>query len=103
MEILDAILELLADGQWHPINELTTPKQLSALSITKLIMTLNTLEEYNILELSEEWNNDTSDFELSPTVSTCIQKVRLTHPMQKFMRRIKWIERAEKAKLPHHT
>jgi len=81
MEKLDAILELLSDGEWHTLNEISAKKPFTRLPLTDLAQLSHFLAEYDFIELDERLDHFIS--------------VKLTQPPQEFMRKIKWIERAE--------
>lgn len=87
MEIPDSLIESMADGEWHDLNELSTTEGLRKVSMTKLVMTLDVLAEYDFIELSEVWKGNS----LIP-----IKEARLTSDVHAFVRKIKWIERAER-------
>jgi len=87
MEILDSLLESMDDGEWHDINELSTAERLRKVSITRLMLTLHFLGDYDLAELGEVWKGDPK----RPVV-----EAKLSPYVQIFIRRIKWIERAEK-------
>jgi len=85
--MIDSILEALSDGQWLDFNELSTKEGLRKASMAQLLTTLNFLAEYDFVELSEVWKGDPK----RPVV-----EVKLTPNAQAFVRKIKWMERAEK-------
>jgi len=87
MEILNTILESLADGEWHNLNELSTKEGLRTVSITRLVLNLNFLAEYGIVERGEAWRGDPP---------RPVMEVKLAPSVQTFVRRLKWIERSEK-------
>jgi len=76
--ILDDVLKLLEDGEWHNIREIADNSRLHCL---KAEMIMNFLSEYDLVELDEKR-----------------RKVKLTSSLYKFIRKIKLIEEKEAVK-----
>jgi len=87
MEILDSLIESMDDGEWHDINELSTAEGLRKVSMTGLTLTLHFLADYDFAELSEVWKGDPK---------RPVMEAKLSPSVQTFIRRIRWIEKAEK-------
>jgi hypothetical protein len=66
--IIDEILELLRNGQWHELKEITEKTQLRELKI-QLITSF--LIEYDFLE----YDKDKKKIRLSPTVRAFLKKI----------------------------
>jgi len=81
LKVIDEVLRILADGEWHNLNEISTKKPLLKLSTGKLLQVLEFLAEYEFLELSPDPKH--------------IVEAKLTPLVQQFIKEIKWIERAE--------
>lgn len=85
--IIEELLGALSDGAWHNINELSTIKGLRKLSITKLMVLLDFLAEYDFIELSQEWKGD-------PLRS--VVEAKLQPSVQQFLTEIIRVETTEK-------
>jgi len=82
MMVLDGILEVLADGEWHHLTEISAKaKPLRELSITDLETILYTLSEYDFVEIGEEPH--------------FVLETRINPIVRDFWKKIKWIERKE--------
>jgi len=84
------VLDLLADGEWHTINEISTLEPLRKLPMTNINIYIDFLNEYDFIELSEE-----PETEETPT----IKQIKLTPPLLDFIKKIKWIERYERKRI----
>lgn len=80
---LDAILNLLADGKWHTLNEISTLEPCRRIPITTLMEVLNFFEEVDFAE--ENCNAE-----------TFVSEEKMTQKLQSFWKKIKWVERSEK-------
>jgi len=77
--IFEAIFEALNDGKWHTLNELTTKKYLRAISISKLMIVLNFLVDYDFAD-SRPMVGGEGDSVIS------IMEVRLEDRLQNFLK-----------------
>jgi len=84
---MEKVFDVLNDGTWHDVNEVSTAKGLRKLSMTKLMALLDFLAEYDFIELNEVWKGE-------PLRS--VVEVKLQPSTQKFLREIKLVERTEK-------
>lgn len=78
MELIDKVIGALSDGSLHDFSELSTG--LRNLSMTKLMLILNFLAEYNFIELSQVGEGEPLKVKLRPNV-------------QEFLREMKEVER----------
>lgn len=78
-EISEALFEALSDGKWHTLNELTTIKRLRDVSISKLMIVLTFLVEYDFAD-SRPMVGGEGDSVIS------IMEVRLEEGFQNFLR-----------------
>ena len=85
MESLDAMIDLLSDGQWHSINEVSTLKPLQHLTMTQIQMMLNLLIEYDFVEVNQRPGYD---------LTSLIVEAKINPRMLEFWRQIKEVERA---------
>lgn len=85
---LDVLLNFLADGAWHDLNEISTQEGLRKLAINQLFIYLHFCAEYDFVELRDTWRGDVA-----------VLEARLTKPLQNFIKKIKWIERQERQPL----
>ena len=75
---VDEVLELLGDGEWHNLDEVASILEVSGVKVGLIASFLN---KYGLISLRSG------------------VKAKLTKRQQQFMKRIKWIEHAEKEKL----
>jgi len=73
METLDAIFDLLGDGEWHSLPEISAYRSLRKLTIMQLMMTLHFLAEYKFIELSEAWKGDPNRPVAEAKLTPCVQ------------------------------
>jgi len=90
MEVLDILIEILSDGDWHSINEISIHKSLSSLSISQIQTLLNFLAEYDFIEVNQRPAYD---------LTVLIVEAKLTESMLEFLRKIRWIEKLEWARV----
>ena len=76
MSVIDEILWLFRDGEWHDLKEIT---ENIALSKFKVEIAVNFLGEYDFIQLNEE-----------------AKKIRLQSSLLEFLKNIQCIEREEK-------
>jgi len=76
LEMVNVILELLEDGKWHSLTEISDK---SGLHEFKLEIVTNFLAEYNFIELDKDK-----------------QKTRLAASVADFLKKIKHIEKGER-------
>ena len=85
-EILDAILELLSDGNWHTINEVSTQQPLLKTPMNRLAQVLNVFEEYGFIEFNQK----------EAEGLYVMVEVKLSDSTLAFLRKIRWAEACEK-------
>lgn len=87
-EILDALLDFLADGQWHRLTEI---------SLEGLMEKVNFLAEYNFIELRRikyHWTKTDQPLRGRPH-GISILEARINPKVAEFWRKIKWIEKTD--------
>jgi hypothetical protein len=78
---LDAVLDVLRDGKWHSLNELSAYPSLKDLTFTKLIQLVEFFADYDFVELRPTFEDDLP-----------ITEARLSLPFRNFLPEIMRIE-----------